>query len=214
MTRGILVVGNTGPLSLAIAMEAAKRVQELAVAWFPPRQAEAPFLPLEWNPASPVSAKSLVLGAQNRLEKIDEAILVCTPPTLRKNLAQVTPQEIDSLIDDHIKGWWYLARELVSSFRSRKAGTLALVLSEAPTMGNKDDPEDLIGPVIASAFRSLAQGLLASSYADTFKTLAFSTTEMGDDGAYAAFVYKIIDEDNKKNSGKWHKYGKVGLFGR
>jgi hypothetical protein len=148
------------------------------------------------------------------LGKIDEAILVCTPPALRKNLAQVTPQELDSLIDDHIKGWWYLARELVSSFRSRKAGTLALVLSEAPFLGNKDESEDLMGPVIGSAFRSLAQGLLASSYSDPYRTLAFSTTDLGDDGAYAAFVYKIIDEDNKKNSGKWHKYGKVGLFGR
>lgn len=209
-----MVVGNTGPLSLAIAMEAAKRVQELAVAWFPPRQVEPPFLPLEWNPSSPISAKSLVLGAQNRLGKIDEAILVCAPPALRKDLAQVSPQELDSLMDDHIKGWWYLARELVSALRSRKAGTLALVLSEAPAQGNKDDPEDLMGPVIGSAFRSLAQGLLASSYADPFRTLAFSTTDVGDDGAYAAFVYKIIDEDNKRNSGKWHKYGKVGLFGR
>lgn len=222
MTRGILIAGNESPAAAAIAAEAKKRVQIAATATIPNRfadQGESASRPeadegtLAWNPAGPVSARALVVAAENRLGRIDEAILVCTPPAVRRRPDELSPSEIDTLLDDLVKGWFFLVRELALVFRARKAGTLALVLSEAGLGGGKEDATDLVGSSIAASFRAFAQGLLASSFAEPYRVLAFSSADAGDDAAFAAFVFKIMDDANKKDSGKWHKYGRSGLFG-
>ena len=37
---------------------------------------------LEWNPGSPISARTLILSAENRLGRLNEAILICDPPAV------------------------------------------------------------------------------------------------------------------------------------
>jgi hypothetical protein len=223
MTRGILIVGNESPVLNAVAAAARRRVETIVVAAVPnklggptttaaqsPKSAEAA---LPWTPASPVSARTLVIGAENRLGKIDEALLVCAPPSIRRRPDQLVPAEIDMLADDLIKGWFMAARELAVVFRTRKAGTLALALSEAGLGGGKDDAPDLFGAAAAAAFRAFAQGLLAASFKEPYRILGFSASEAGDDDGFAEHIFKVLDENNKRDAGKWHKYGKGGLFG-
>lgn len=234
MTRGILIAGNEAPLTNAFAAEAAKRLDALAVALAPSRFAEvlrensepppgpravppaegSALIPLAWNPAGSVSARSLVVAAENRLGRLDEAILVCTPASFRKRADELAPAEIDCLVDDQIKGWFFLVRELTLLFRSRKSGSLSLVLSEAGGLAGKDESVDLVGPSVAASFRALAQGLLAASFAEPYRVLGFSSSEAGEDGPFAAFAFKIMDEGSRRDAGKWHKYGKLGFFGR
>ncbi|MDR1971515.1 MAG: hypothetical protein LBQ46_06300 [Treponema sp.] len=230
MTRGILIVGNDSLLCAAIAAQAAKRVEHFAQALLPNRLSEqsrgsipkgtyppqesgdpgSAVIPLVWNPGSPISARTLVLSAEHQLERIDEAILVCAPPSLRRPVAELLPLDIEILVNDHIKGWFFLARELAGIFRARRAGTLALVV---PDMGSgRDDQADLLGVPAAAAFRALAQGLLASSAAEPYLALGFSSQEAGEDENFAAYVFKLVDEANKRSSGKWHKYGRLNFF--
>jgi NAD(P)-dependent dehydrogenase (short-subunit alcohol dehydrogenase family) len=223
MTRGILIAGTESSLSTALAAEAGKRVEHFAAAFIPNRltdpvreRQEAPAevsIPLNWNPGSPISARSLILAAQNRLERIDEAFLVCTPPSVRKPVENLAPAEIETVVNDYIKGWFFLAKELSAVFKSRRGGTLALVLSDIGPAGGRDDAVDLLGPSVAASFRAFAQGLLSVSYGRPYQTLAFSS-ETGEDADFAAFIFKLIDEGGKRNAGKWHKYGKLGFFGR
>ncbi|GAB1484523.1 hypothetical protein MASR2M78_33410 [Treponema sp.] len=224
MTRGILIVGNESPAAKALAEAAVSRVQPALTAFFPnrfsgtagessPEAINERLIPLDWNPAGPVSARSLVVAAENRLGRLDEAVLVCSPLALRRRADQLAPTEIDALIDDQIKGWFFLVRELALIFRARKAGTLALVLSEVGLGAAKEDATDLFGASVAASFRALAQGLLSSSYLESYRVLGFSVTDSGDDADFASFVFKILDEANAKNSGRWHKYNKGGLFG-
>ena len=223
-----MIIGNESPLSLAVAAEAAKRVQVLGTAFYPnrvegskrdqsraaPPAAGSALIPLDWNPSSPISARALLAGAANRLERIDEAILVCSPFPLRKEAEELDLEETESLLDDHIKGWFFLVREIAKHFRSQGSGTLALVLSESGQGSGKDEAVDLLGPCIAASFRALAQGLLAASFNKPYRTLGFSCSEAGENEAFAFFVLKTMEEANKRNDGKWHKYGKLGLFGR
>lgn len=233
MTRGILIVANESPAATAVATAARARVQPIVVALVPDRLdpavkalhgpesggAQKPpalskgdgFLP--WNPASPVSARSLVVGATNRLGGIDEALLVCSPPPIRRRADELLPAQIDVLVDDLVKGWFLIGRELALSFRERKKGTLALVLSETGLGGGKDDVPDLFGAAAAASFRAFSQALLASSFTESYRTLAFSSAEVGDDAGFAEFIFKTLDEGNRRDSGKWHKYGKGGIFG-
>jgi hypothetical protein len=223
MTRGILIAGTEASLFTAIAGEASKRVERYAAAYIPNRlsasgsgggdTAPKGSIPLVWNPGSPISSRSLILAAENRLERIHEAILVCEPPALCRPPEELVSSDIDSMVNDYIKGWFFLVKELTALFKAHHSGTLALVLSEVFRRG-KHEPVDLTGPSVAASFRALAQGILAASIGAPYEVLAFSSSDAGEDPAFASFIFKIMEENNKRNTGKWHKFGKLGLFGR
>jgi hypothetical protein len=241
MTRGILIAGNESPLLASLAAEAAKRVERFALACIPNRllyderseakdghgDAEAHTdgqehtaasagvdIPFKWNPGSPVSARTIVLSAENRLEHIDEALLVCAPPSVRRSITELPARDIEILVNDHIKGWFLLAKELASVFKTRKAGTLGLIFSDFPSGGGKDEKADLLGQAALASFRAFSQSLLASSFDEPYLSLGFSSSETGDEGPFASFVFKTLDESSRKNNGKWYKFGKFNLFGR
>ena len=229
MTRGILIAGNESSLFSAAAAEALKRVEAFASALIPNRfplpegggalpvrtENAGGAIPLSWNPASSISARTLVLAAENRLERINNAIIVCSPPAVFRAAEALTPEEIEILVSDHIKGWFFLIRELILYFRRSGTGSLSLVVPEIVSGGRETSvnvPADLLGPSALASFRAFAQGILASQAGEPFQTMGFATTEAGDEGNFAAWFFKIIDEEARRNSGRWHKYSKLKLF--
>jgi hypothetical protein len=227
MTRGILIAGNVSSLCTAIETEITKRVKHFALALIPnrlpgsansaPEKAhsgqEAP-IPLVWNPGSPVSARTLVIAAENRLKHINEAILICAPPSVRRAAAELAPGDIEIMVNDHIKGWFYLVKELAAVFRDRRAGSLALVFSETGPGGGRDDAADILGPAALASFRAFTQSVLTSAQNEPYQTMAFSSSEAGAEAAFAAFIVKQLEEGNKRNNGKWHKFNKLNPFNR
>jgi hypothetical protein len=220
MTRGIFIAGNESPLFTALAAETEKRVEQYAVSLIP-----NPFhlpektgenklgkgqIALSWNPGSPISSRTLILAVENRLGQINDALLVCSPPALYRPAEALVPAEIEAQVNNQIKGWFYLIRELALYFRNRGNGTLALAVPQT-NQGGSDSPADLLGTAAAAAFRSLASGLLSSSGSAPFQTLGFSS-DPGREKDFAAWIYKILDGASKKSSGKWHKYGMLNLF--
>ena len=251
MTRGILIVGNESSLFNAVAAEAVKRVQSFATAIIPsrfgagdiessgtesadlrsvdprsvdPRSADLKdgAVQLSWNPASAISARTLVLAAENRLKKINDAILVCSPPAVFKTPEALTPREIEILVDDHIKGWFFLIRELILYFRNAGSGLLALVAPDIDTeaeAGKKNTAArniqlDLLGPSAAASFRNYSQAVIASSANEPYSVMGFTDSEAGSEEEFAAWFFKIVDEASPKNSGRWHKHSKRGFLGR
>jgi hypothetical protein len=159
----------------------------------------------------------LVLAAENRLEHIDLAILVCTPPSLRRLPEQLAPADIEIAVNEYIKSWFFLVRELTAAFIARRdggpAGILATVLADRSAGAEGGESPDMMGPSVAASFRALAQGLLVSSAAKPWQCFAFSS-DLAEDREFAAFIFKTIDEGGKRAAGKWHKYGKFPFFGR
>jgi len=226
MTRGILIAGNESSLFSAVASEAEKRVKTFCTVLVPnrlsmpegtvilPLRADnaTGAIPLSWNPSSSISARALVLAAENRLEKINDAILVCSPPAVFKTAETLLPEEIETLVNDHIKGWFFLARELALYFRRAGEGALSFIVAEAGPGGVKSTQAELLGPSAASSFRSLTQGILDSSANAPFLATGFTGCEAGTEGEFASWLFKIIDEGARKNSGRWHKHSKLRLF--
>nr|AGS52344.1 hypothetical protein [uncultured bacterium contig00063] len=169
-------------------------------------------IPLDWNPGSPISAHTLVLAAKNRLERIDEAILVCNPPSVRCAAADLSLADIEVLVNDHIKGWFYLVKELAAVFRTQEKGTLALAYPETSATGGKEDVSDLLGQTALAAFRSLVRGLLDSVLNEPYITMGFTGADNGEEVGYATFIFKQIEDGNRRGNGKLHKYGKLGIF--
>jgi len=221
MTRGIFIAGNESALSRAIEAETVNRVEKFTAAFIPNRLSGSPRnsppekdkrLPLEWNPSSPISARTVVLAAENRLEQIDEAILICSPPSIRSSAADLPLADIEIMINDQIKGWFFLVKELTAVFSSRKSGTLVLVYPDIPPSSGKDDLADILGPSALASFRALTHGLLAASHSEHYITVGFCASDSGNEGAFAAFMYKNIDEINRRSNGKLHKFGKFNFF--
>jgi len=225
MTRGIFIAGNDCALSRAIETEAGKRVEQFASAMIPNRLSGTPSqlaartknspeisgrMQLEWNPSSPISARTITIAAENRLENIDEAILICSPPTVRSAASDITLSDIDILINDHIRGWLYLVKELTVHFSAKKKGALSLVYPDISS--GKDDTADILGPAALASFRALTSSLLAAARSESYTTMGFMTTDAGNETAFAAYIFKAIDEINKRSNGKLHKFGKFQFF--
>ena len=230
MTKGIFIAGNECALTRAIEAETANRADQYTVALIPNRLSAEnfagsgkPSVPrvkvegekrmfLDWNPSSPISTRTLVLAAENRLERINEAILICSPPSIRSNAADLPLSDIEIIVSDHIKGWFYLVKELAAVFTNRKQGTLVLAYHDIASGSGKDDAADVLGPAALASFKALTHGLLAAAHNEQYITVGFSTSDVGNETAFAAFLYKNINEITKRSNGKLHKYGKFKLF--
>lgn len=223
MTRGIFLAGNESALSRAIEAETANRAEQYAVALIPNRfsgtissdtvsRENDKRLFLEWNPSSPISARTLVIAAENRLEHIDEAILFCSPPSIRCNAAGLPLSDVEIMINDNIKGWFFLVRELAAVFSSRKHGTLALVCQDTGTDSRKDGMTNILGPSALASFRAFMQGLLAAAKNESYITTGFSASAIGKESAFAAFIYKNLDNSSMKSNGKLNKFGELHFF--
>ena len=223
MVRGILIAGNESSLFTAAAAEAAKRVESFAAAFIPGRipnlpQSDVPktelpagAIPLSWKAASPISTRTTVLAAENRLGQINDAILICSPPAIFKSANDLSPEEIETFVNDHIKGWFFLIRELCIYFRRAASGSLSLVIPETGTSG-KYSQADLLGPSAAASFRAFAQSVLAKAANEPFQLMGFSGAEAGAEEEFSSWLFKIIDEGSKRNSGRLQKYSKIPLF--
>ncbi|MCL1992380.1 MAG: hypothetical protein FWG66_05485 [Spirochaetes bacterium] len=226
MTRGILVAGNESVLGRAIEVEAAKRVHKYVSAFITnriaqpsaplkehlPERVEESRISLDWNPGSPISARTLVLAAENRLEHIDEAILVCSPPAVRRPASQLLLADVEILVNDHVKGWFFLVKEIATVFANRKSGTLALVYYDATAVQeSKDDMTDLLGASAAASFTAFTRSLLMAARGDPYVTMGFSAATPGDEAGFASFLFKHLDEGNMSKNGKLLTYGKLGI---
>jgi len=241
MTRGIFLAGNESVLFSAVAAETEKRVEQYAAALIHGGNAAGSMaanasgsvtggnansvvktgggisgsskgrIPLVWNPGSPVSNRTLILSAENWLGRINDALLVCSPPAMYKPAESLVPAEIETWINTQIKGWLYLVRELAVYFRAKGGGTLVLAIPETGS-GGGESVSDLLGAPAAASFRAMACELLLSAAVEPFQILGFSFSEAGQEKDFAAWMFKILDEGSKKYSGKWHKYGKFPLF--
>jgi hypothetical protein len=216
MTRGIFIAGNESLLSRAVENEAVSRVEKYAAALIPNRLSGASSknlppandkrLSLDWNPSSPISARTLTLAAENRLEQIDEAILVCSPPSIRGCAAELPLSDVEIMINDHIKGWFFLVKEMAAVFKNRKRGTLSLVYPDIKMNNGKEDAADILGPSSLASFSALVKGLLSAAHNEPYITLGFSCSGAGNEAAFAKYLFKKIDTASSRSSGKFYKY--------
>jgi len=220
MNRGIFIAGNESALSRAIESETIRRVEKYAATLIPNRLSGAskntlPEVPermfLDWNPSSPISARTLAIAAENRLERIDEAILICSPPSIRSCAADLSLSDVEIMINDNVKGWFFLVKEIAAIFTARKHGTLILVYPDI-TRSGKDEAADVLGPSALASFRALTHGLLTAAGNDQYVTVGFSTSDMGNETSFASFIFKSLEEVTKKSNGKLHKFGKFNFF--
>jgi hypothetical protein len=208
----MLIAGAGMELVSALAEEAEKRNIKTARALIQSRNGAGRFThaaaaektaSLDWNPGSPISARSLILAAENKVGHLSGGIIVCTAPD-NAEASDFSPAGIDIIVNNHIKSYMLLANELSRHFRARQSGSLALVLFEKPVSG-------ILAAPIFSSFKSFSGSLLAHSNPEYIRTTAFSCEEKIPPpvNEFAAYVFKTLSENKKLDGAKWFKFTKL-----
>jgi len=214
MSKGILVAGNDSALLVAVETEIVRRMERYVFAAIPNRfstaaTAKSPAandylekvrIPLAWNAGSSIATRALVRDAGNRLGRIDRAILVCSPPAVGCRVADIKPVDVEVLASDCVKSWFFLVMELAAVFRANGGGLLAMVFREERCAA------DALGSAAAASFRSLATRVLSSASGEGYSANGFSTDKVGNDAAFAAFVFKKLDSERRRADGRLYRY--------
>jgi hypothetical protein len=207
MNGPLLIAGSGAELIAALSAQAKKYGISTAQALIPGRNVhdtaadkDPPLL--EWNPGSAVSARGLVLAAENRLDILGGGIIVCTAPHDAGEY-DFSPAGIDFLVDNHIKSYMLLAHELARYFRTAQSGTLAMVMLE-------EAPAGLLTDSVFSAFRSFSTRLLGHQ-PEYIRAAAFSCKEKppAPINEFASYVIKTLLKDEKFAGGRWFKFTRL-----
>ena len=222
MTRGMLIIGNESPLFSAVEEETIKRVEQYAAAVIPGPNAAADTQKkgretLSWNPSSPLSSRTLILGAENRLGRIDEALLVCSPPAFYRSPETLSPADADKYINDQVKSWIFVARDLALIFKAQGDGSVCFIFPDdsypnEKSIAGSDANANLLGSSASASFRALAQGYIASSGSSPYRIMGFTGCNPGSEKEFAAWLFKLMDDGGKKNNNRLHKYSKLPFF--
>ena len=88
-----------------------------------------------WNRPSSISARSLMLQAENAFTVIDEAVLYFDASVYVEQFTALSPEECTRAIDTMISGYEYLTMELLNRIEQRKArGKLIFIVKHHPSM--------------------------------------------------------------------------------
>jgi hypothetical protein len=191
----MLIAGHGEELIAALSAEAERRGIRTILAVIPKKDGgDSPHpddaLP-GWNPGSPVSARNLVLAAENRIGTLGGAIVVCSAPD-EAETRDFSPAGIDMIVNNHIKSYMFLSRELIKYFQQQKKGAFALVLLETP-------PQGLMTASVFGAFRNFSDSLLERSNTEHIKMASFLCDEKPPPSMneFAAYILKTLTENKK-----------------
>jgi NAD(P)-dependent dehydrogenase (short-subunit alcohol dehydrogenase family) len=167
---------------------------------------EEGLLVVPWNRASAFSARHVMIECRNLGSKLDAALVVCAPTGAPAPLEKLEPAFVDSFVDAEVKGRVFFAREAAAEFASRGEGLLGMI---AYQNGMPLSPLDAMA---MGAFHALSQELFAAQVNANYLTQGYSCS-LTMDAAFAAFIFKGIEEANHRTSGRWLKFsGREGFL--
>lgn len=129
----------------------------------------------DWNRSSPVSAKTLVVNAENQLKQIDGAVLFFDAPCFNRLFTHNSIEEFNRASDELVLSYTYLAFEILKRFEKKNQGKLFFVLQNMQTQAEfmRKTPHDQIAntecctnitAMAQSAFITFAENLVATKY--------------------------------------------------
>ncbi len=176
MEKTVLIAGKEYPAGSALASAAVNHNRNVVIT--APFAAEETGEPISaagiaavaWNKSSSVSARSIVLQAENAFQRIDEAVLVFDTAWLAPNFNTMTPEVCSRAVDTMITSYFYLSLELVNRFSKQGGGSVVFMLKSAPGLAEMPSSVTIRGENSA-----VPAGILPASAEAAFKVLAEST---------------------------------------
>jgi hypothetical protein len=163
---------------------------------------------ITWNRRSALSARSVILHAQNVLGDLPRAVVIFSAVRDTTPFHESSIVSLENRVDAEIKGFLFLLRELLSHFHKRRAGSLTLAVHEGgdPTRSPAES-------VSLSAFMGLAESL-SRHYKNEALSMRLCYSAHEDIAGYAQFVLDCLAAPpSKKAKTEWLVFPQKRLFG-
>lgn len=140
----------------------------------------------EWNRNSSLSARTLVLQAENAFDKLDEAVLFFDEDYFATLAGKMDASECSRNSDELISGFQYLTLEVLARFEKKNAGgvpgKLVFLIKEGPSM-----LDALRSPLLRNGSNAIATPLVAAA-AGAFTSFAENIAAVYGDMEYVNIV--------------------------
>jgi NAD(P)-dependent dehydrogenase (short-subunit alcohol dehydrogenase family) len=221
MGRVVLITDSDTPLGGELTRRCAERGEQVvattsglsqpaaAGANPPPAASPPPAATLvEWRRRAPLSALNRLLSTLNAFDRVDEALVLNTPPGEKKLLHEIPLAGIEQALDHWVKGNLVLVREILRLFRRRKGGVLALINYSPLETGGILSP---LESAIWGSFQAMTDSLLASYAEDAFILNGFES-HAARPGEFAEFILSSLrsaadrQEKGGRITGRWFRF--------
>ena len=148
MNNTVLIAGGISPINTYLA-EAAEKTDNKVLTADSSHSKNSAFA---WNPASPISARSLILQAENTFESIGTVILPFDTDSYEDYYSKISVETISKGIDNMVLGYFYIVSEVLARFEKYGEGNIVFIYSEDSTK-----EKGILAESAASAFCTLAK---------------------------------------------------------
>lgn len=234
MDRSVLIAGKEYPdgRDFAIAAVRHQRNAVISVAEMPEGLDEGRIsegiYPAKWTRNSPLSARSLILQAENQCGTFQDVVVVFDTNWYSGNFEDLSPEMCSKAIDIMISSYTYLVSELLARLKKKGGGTLVFVLkknsAEDSSGGGFTKKNSILAGMAEGAFRGLGETIATNFAEDESLRIVLTKADLGTaDSQFANWLFEILDAPNSlvgkydpKKGPQWYKMGtkttKGGLF--
>ncbi len=232
MEKTVLFAGKEYPAGSALASAAINHRRNVVITvpatmeTLPESLAASEIAVAAWNKSSSVSARSVILQAENAFQRVDEAVLYFDTAWFSPRFQTVTPELCSRAVDEMISSYLYLSMELTTRFTKLKGGTIIFMLKAAPGLADAPSaatlrsdtgavPAGILPAAAEAAFRVLAEST-AAKYADKdgLRFLLVRTDYDTSDGQFAGWMFEYLDallvskvKQDTRHTVQWVKLG-------
>lgn len=145
-----------------------------------------------WNRPSSISARSLVLSAENAFGFVNETVLYFDASAYASQFTVLSQEECTRSLDTMISGYEYLAMEMLNRFDQRKTnGKLVFLIKNHPTM------EDVLRSSSLRSSTAVPAGPFVSAAQAAFISFAENIAALAGDKAGVTVVLVSCGEQNE-----------------
>jgi NAD(P)-dependent dehydrogenase (short-subunit alcohol dehydrogenase family) len=214
MERTLLITGRQSPLVDDLLQEALSRHFSVMATYDP--KAGEPELPdgfgddliyVEWNRRSPISARSVLLQAENVAGDLEEIFVVYSSEGVSVPFHETQASKIEEVVDGAVKGYLFLLREALSHALRRGGTGVNIVI--------QDTGGELLPPLeaaVSGSFLTAARALMTFYPEEAVQIRGFQSTSV-ESREFAKQILDTIRDKGEKAAGRWTKFGgRGGLF--
>ena len=213
MKRTIFVAGGT-PLNNQLIEDFLAKGKKVIAATFTNQMekeessAEGLLLTYPWVPGSSLSPRNILIQGTREQGEIQKAFLVYATGKAGDPLHRASSAAIQRLLDQKVKSYLFLLKELVSYFIDNKEGELTVAL-----LAERGALRDPITAGAYGMFRSLVMTSLHVYEPEPLRMSLFET-ESGDHAGFLDYMMNCLENESKKGNRIYTFPEKGGLFSR
>ena len=211
MERTVLITGRQSSFTDDLLQESLARGFKVFATYDP--TGEEPEVPdgfgddltyIQWNQRSPISARSVLLEAENSTDSLDELFVVFGIQPVTLPFHETPASRVEEIVDGTVKGYLFMLREALGLALRRGGGNVNILIQDRGT--------ELVPPLEAAAtgaFLSAARALMTYYEEEPVQIRGFHSA--GKEGReFARFVLDTIRDKGEKSAGRWNKFGGRG----